>query len=135
MATIVTRSGKGTPLTNTEMDANFTNLNNELVALSAASALGAGSAINLANHSLFSKTITGATTFTLSNIPASGIIKAFVLDLTNGGSATITWWANLKWASGPSAPSLTAAGRDVLGFITYDAGATWTGVLIAKDAK
>ena len=30
MATIVTRSGKGSPLTNTEVDANFTNLNTEL---------------------------------------------------------------------------------------------------------
>lgn len=30
MATIVTRVGKGSPLTNTELDANFTNLNAEL---------------------------------------------------------------------------------------------------------
>ena len=30
MATIVTRAGKGSPLTNTEVDANFTNLNTEL---------------------------------------------------------------------------------------------------------
>lgn len=30
MATIVTRAGKGTPLTNTELDANFTNLNSEV---------------------------------------------------------------------------------------------------------
>jgi len=29
MATIVTRSGKGSPLTHTEVDANFTNLNND----------------------------------------------------------------------------------------------------------
>jgi hypothetical protein len=29
MATIVTRSGKGSPLTNTEVDNNFTNLNND----------------------------------------------------------------------------------------------------------
>ena len=29
MATIVTRSGKGSPLTHTEGDANFTNLNND----------------------------------------------------------------------------------------------------------
>tara|TARA_R100000353_G_scaffold138960_1_gene98880 strand:+ start:4078 stop:4605 length:528 start_codon:yes stop_codon:yes gene_type:complete len=29
MATIVTRSGKGSPLTNTEVDANFTNLNTD----------------------------------------------------------------------------------------------------------
>lgn len=31
MATIVTRSGKGSPLTHTEGDANFTNLNNDKV--------------------------------------------------------------------------------------------------------
>ena len=29
MATITTRLGKGSPLTNTEVDANFTNLNND----------------------------------------------------------------------------------------------------------
>jgi|TARA_B110000977_G_C11079986_1_gene492612 hypothetical protein len=31
MATIVTRSGKGSPLTNTEVDANFSNLNTDKV--------------------------------------------------------------------------------------------------------
>jgi len=36
MATIVTRSGKGSPLTNTEVDANFTNLNSDKLETSAA---------------------------------------------------------------------------------------------------
>jgi len=36
MATIVTRSGKGSPLTNTEVDTNFTNLNNDKLETSAA---------------------------------------------------------------------------------------------------
>jgi hypothetical protein len=31
MATIVTRSGKGSPLTNSEVDANFSNLNTDKV--------------------------------------------------------------------------------------------------------
>ena len=31
MATITTRSGKGSPLTNTEVDDNFTNLNTDKV--------------------------------------------------------------------------------------------------------
>ena len=31
MSTIVTRAGKGSPLTNTEVDANFTNLNTDKV--------------------------------------------------------------------------------------------------------
>ena len=91
------------------------------------------SAIDLATGSYFSKTISGATTFTLSNVPASGTAVTFLLDLTNGGAATVTWWSGIKWASG-TVPTLTAAGRDVLVFFTHDGGTTWTGV-ITKDVK
>lgn len=35
MTTIVTRAGKGTPLTNVEVDANFTNLNDDKLEASA----------------------------------------------------------------------------------------------------
>ena len=41
MATIVTRAGKGAPLTNAEVDANFTNLNSAKVETSTISAFGA----------------------------------------------------------------------------------------------
>ena len=41
MATIVTRAGKGSPLTNTEVDANFTNLNADKAELSGAAFTGA----------------------------------------------------------------------------------------------
>ncbi len=41
MATIVTRSGKGSPLTNTEVDANFTNLNTDKVETSTITTFGA----------------------------------------------------------------------------------------------
>jgi hypothetical protein len=41
MATIVTRAGKGEPLTHTEVDANFTNLNSAKVETSTISAFGA----------------------------------------------------------------------------------------------
>lgn len=94
----------------------------------------AAAAIDMATGNLFSKTISGAITFTVSNVPATGTLASFMLDLTNGGSATITWWSGMKWAGG-SAPALTAAGRDVLGFYTHDGGTTWTGMLLAKDAK
>ena len=40
MATIVTRSGKGSPLTNTEVDANFTNLNSDKLELSGGTMTG-----------------------------------------------------------------------------------------------
>lgn len=47
MATIVTRAGKGSPLTNAEVDANFTNLNNQL----ATALFGANNLSDLANVS------------------------------------------------------------------------------------
>ena len=90
--------------------------------------------INLNSGNFFSKTISGATTLTVSNIPSSGTTASFILDLTNGGSAAITWWSGMKWAGG-TAPTLTSSGRDVLGFFTHDGGTTWTGLLLAKDVK
>lgn len=96
-------------------------------------AIGASN-IDLALGNYFTRTISGATTLTVSNIPASGVAASFILDLTNGGSGAITWWANVKWAGG-TAPTLTASGRDVLGFFTHNGGATWTGLVLGKDVK
>lgn len=96
-------------------------------------AIGA-SAIDLAVGNYFSKTISTTTTFTVSNVPTNGTAVSFILDLTNGGSATINWWSGMKWAGG-TAPTLTASGRDVLGFFTYDGGTTWTGLVLGKDVK
>ena len=96
-------------------------------------AMGAN-AIDLATGNFFSKTISGATTFTVSNVPATGTAATFILDLTNGGSAAITWFAGVKWAGG-TAPTLTASGRDVLGFFTHDGGTTWTGLLMGRDVR
>lgn len=90
--------------------------------------------IDLATGNVFTKTISGATTLTVSNVPATGTTASFILDLTNGGSAAITWWAGMKWAGG-TVPTLTAAGRDVLGFFTHDGGTTWTGLVLGKDVK
>lgn len=96
-------------------------------------ALASGS-INLALANWFSKTITENTTFSLSDVPTTGSVGCFIMDLTNGGAATITWWANMTWEGG-TAPALTASGRDVLGFFTHNGGITWTGLLLALDAK
>ncbi len=98
------------------------------------SVIMSGNTIDLSAAAVFSKTVTAATTFSLSNVPASGRLASFVLDLTNGGSFVVTWWAGIKWAGGV-APTLTANGRDVLAFMTYDGGATWTGLFLGKDMK
>ena len=90
--------------------------------------------IDLSLANVYTATVTGNVTMSVSNVPASGSSVSFTLDLTNGGAFTITWWTNMKWAGG-TAPTLTAAGRDVLGFFTHDGGTTWTGLVLGKDIK
>lgn len=96
--------------------------------------LAAGSAINVASGSVFTKTISGVTTFTVSNVPAAGNVATFVLELTNAGAFTVNWWAGVKWPGG-SVPTLTASGRDAIGFYTHDGGTTWNGFVLGKDLK
>lgn len=94
----------------------------------------AANAIDLATGNYFTKTISTATALTVSNTPSTGTVAAFVLDLTNGGAGTITWWSGMKWVGG-TAPTLTASGRDVLAFFTHDGGTTWSGFVLGKDVK
>ncbi len=55
----------------------------------------------------FTKTITGATTFTFSNAP-SGVVYSFTMEVTLNGSNAITWPAAVKW-NGDAAPTITDA--------------------------
>lgn len=90
--------------------------------------------IDLALGNVFIKTITTATTLTVSNVPTSGNVGFFILELTNAASSTITWFSGVKW-SGGTAPTLTASGKDILSFYTRDGGTTWNTVAIQKDVK
>ena len=90
--------------------------------------------IDLATGNLFTKTISGATTLTISNALASGNVNSFVLELTNAGSATITWFSGVKWVGG-TAPTLTTSGKDILGFYSHDGGTTWNVLGVNKDVK
>lgn len=101
------------------------------------SALGSGSGtrtINLNNGNFFTNTVTGNSTFAVSNVPSSGTVGSFIIEITNGGSATITWFAGVTWAGGV-APVLNASGTDVLGFYTLNGGSTWRGLVLAYDIK
>ena len=90
--------------------------------------------IDLAAGNYFTKTISGATTFTVSNVATSGDVGAFVLVLTNGGSALVTWFSGVTWAGG-TAPTLTASGVDLIAFFTINGGTTWRGLVLALDIK
>ena len=73
----------------------------------------------------FTKTITGATTFTFSNAP-SGVVYSFTMEVTLNGSNAITWPAAVKW-NGDAAPTITDAKTQLFMFITDDGGTRWRG--------
>ena len=72
-----------------------------------------------------SATVGGAVTLAFSNAPVGGAVVV-VLRLTNGGSAVVTWPTTISWANS-KAPTLTAAGTDMVVLVTDDGGATWMG--------
>ena len=85
------------------------------------------SAIDLSAGNYFTKTISGTTTFTISNAASSGTVNSFILQLTNGGSATVNWFSGVKWAGGTAPTSGNASGIDVYNYvITKTASATYT---------
>ena len=96
--------------------------------------LGTGTEIDLSEGSVFYKTMTSARTFTLSNVPTSGLVASFILELTNAGTYAPTFWANVHKAGG-TAVSFTASGTDVLGFYTRDGGANWRMIVLSLDSK
>lgn len=96
--------------------------------------MGAATAIDTSKGELFTKTITGATTFSVTNVSPAGTLTSFVLELTNGGAGVVTYFPNIHWDNG-TVPVLKAAGLDILGFYTSDGGANWRGVVMSLNSK
>ena len=79
----------------------------------------------------FTKTISGATTFTFDNPPASGVSYGFTLELTHtGGSSSIGWPGTVKWPA-DTPPTLTDGKTSLLMFVTDDGGSRWRGCSLA----
>jgi len=101
---------------------------------SAVGNVGATRTFDLTVANFFSATVDQASTFTFSNPPGSGDFGGFVLELTNGGAFTVTYPASVDFVGGV-APTLTAAGKDLLVFVTRDAGTTYLGLVAGLDIK
>ena len=71
------------------------------------------------------------TTLTINNIPASGQAYAAVLKIT-GSAYAITWGSAVKWAAA-TAPTLSAAGVDVIVLLTVDGGTTFYGFTAGQN--
>ena len=97
-------------------------LTREDIYTSALGSISGAASLDLATANVFTATIAGATTFSLTNTPASGRFVPIVLRLTNGGS-NVTWPSGSKWPNG-STPTLSTSGTDQIVGNTSDGGTT-----------
>ena len=88
--------------------------------------------IDVSLGSVFTKTISANTTFTITGVPQDKSMT-FNLVLTNGGAYTIAWPTSVKWTAG-TPPALTGSGIDVLTFLTVNGGTTWYGTMTVHGA-
>ena len=101
---------------------------------SALGSVGTLATIDVTNANFFSATLGSATTFAFTNPCTTGNFGGFILELTNGGSADVYWPAAVDFPGG-TAPTLTAAGVDLLVFVTRDSGTTYHGMVASADSK
>lgn len=92
---------------------------------------GTSPAANCENGNHFSLTLTGNSTFTFTNPPASGTSFTFSIEIKQDAGAsgyTVTWPASVDWPAA-TAPTLTATASaiDFFVFTTRDGGTTWYG--------
>ena len=97
---------------------------------------GTTPSISLNTGGSFSLLLSGNTTISFADAPATGS-SGFSLKVTQdaGGSGfTVTWPASVKWPAG-TAPVLTATANksDVFVFTTDDGGASFVGLVAGKD--
>ena len=86
--------------------------------------------LDLATGTTFSFTLSGATTVSFTNPPASGKAIGFSVEIV-GDSSAITWPTSIKWPSGV-APTATAS-KEVYAFVTTDGGTTYYGRRAAEE--
>jgi hypothetical protein len=102
---------------------------------------GTSRTINLSLGNLFSATLTGNCTFTLTGANANANRgSSFTLILTNDATAgrTVAWTGgNFLFPGGPGSLSrtTTANATDVWVFITPDQGVTWYGNIVMRNVS
>lgn len=85
--------------------------------------------IDCASGNYFTKTINANSTFTFSNVPASGSFS-FTLELTHT-SGTVTWPGSVKFPS-DTAPTLTTGKTHLFMFVTDDGGTRFRGASLVN---
>ena len=142
MSTIVTRAGKGSPLTNTEVDSNFTNLNTDKIQVTGTptngqavtwngtawvpSTITAGvSSVASADGSIIVTTVSGAVDLAVSEASPASTVLAAVRNttgatLTKGTAVYISGAAGQRSTVSKALATGDATSAQTLGLITSD---------------
>ena len=88
-----------------------------------------GTAIDCAAGNYYTKTVTGATAFTFTNVPTS-VAYFLTIEVTCNGSNAVTWPASVKWPA-DTAPTITDGKTTLFMFVTDDGGTRWRGSSLA----
>lgn len=113
------RIGNTSIIANTKFDV-FGGVSMNVVTLATSS-----NTINVALSNYFVHSPAGTTTYTFEGVPVARD-SSFVVELTNGGSYTITWPAAVRWPAN-TVPTFTASGKDLVIFSTANTGSIWRG--------
>ena len=92
---------------------------------------GTSPAVNCHNGNSFSLVLSGNSTFTFTNPPASGTAYSFSIEIIQDSGASgyaVTWPSSVDWPAA-TAPTLTAtaSAKDIFVFTTRDGGTNWYG--------
>ena len=99
--------------------------------------MSASETIDLDNGRLFHGTHpgSGTVTFSMANVPLSGRLTYFQIEITDGGAGSgISWPAGFPWPGG-SPPSLSVSGTDIISVYTRDGGTTFQAILAGQDMQ
>jgi len=89
-----------------------------------------GTSIDCSEGNYFKKTVTGATAFTFTNVPA-GTAYFLTIEIECNGSNAVTWPdPNVKWPA-DTAPEITDGKTTLFMFVTDDGGTRWRGSSLA----
>ncbi|WP_306147247.1 MULTISPECIES: hypothetical protein [unclassified Roseibium] len=76
-------------------------------------------------------TLDQASTFTLDSGGRPSV--QMYVEIENGGAFALSWGSTINWHGGVE-PTLLASGKNLIGFITTDTGASWKGVPVWDES-
>jgi len=135
MSTITTRQAKGSPLTNTEVDNNFTNLNTDKLELVVNGTTSSATITPASTDTQYNVTAlaTNATIAAPSGSPVNGQ-KVIIRIKDDGTSRTLSWNAIYR-ALGVTIPTATTISKTLyVGIVYHAVDVKWDVIAVAEEA-